>query len=270
MFRADLHTHSNLSDGTLSPQELLLLAKESGLSGMSITDHDTIEAYRTAPHIAQELALKLGTGVEFSSQFRKISVHVLCYDFDLKSYAIHTLCERHQQRRKERNQKILEKLSRLKMPLDEQELLLLGKHSVGRPHIAQLMVQKGYVTSISQAFQLYLSDAGPCYDPGDCITTEETLQIIHQGGGKAFLAHPYLIKHGRMIKELLKLPFDGIECYYGRLVYDQTKKWVDLAKERKLLISGGSDFHGATKEYTSLGSSWVDEETFHQIFQRSC
>ncbi|MBS0604387.1 MAG: PHP domain-containing protein [Verrucomicrobia bacterium] len=269
MFRADLHCHTTFSDGTMTPQQILLHAKEIGLSGISITDHDTIEAYTAAPAIAKELGLAMGSGVEFSSVFRTLSVHILGYDFDLKSPEIQKLCDRHQQRRRERNKRILDKLSRLSMPILEEELLSMGERTVGRPHIAQLMIKKGYVSTIKQAFNLYIGDGRPCFDPGEGVSSEETIEVIHQGGGKAFLAHPHLLEHASKIKELLKLPFDGIECHYARFAPDQEKRWIKVAKEKGWLMSGGSDFHGTVKDYIQLGCSWVDEETFHQIFQKT-
>lgn len=268
MFRADLHCHSTFSDGTFTPEQLLRHAKEVGLSALSITDHDTIEAYTVAPPIAKELGLLLGSGVEFSTMFRGMSIHVLGYDFDLESPEIHALCARHQKRRHDRNKRILERLSRLSMPIYEEELLAMGERSLGRPHIAQLMIKKGYVSTIREAFNLYIGDGKPCFDPGEGISTEETLAIIRKGGGKSFLAHPHLLEHANKIKELLKLPFDGIECHYARFTPDKEKRWIKIAQEKGWLISGGSDFHGSVKEYISLGCSWVNEETFNKIFQR--
>jgi len=194
-------------------------------------------------------------------------VHILGYDFDLESPAIHKLCERHVIRRQKRNQKILENLSRLKMPIMQEELLQVPEHAIGRPHIAALMLQKGYVSSIKQAFQSYLGDGKSCFESGEQISAEETIETIHQGGGKAFIAHPHLMASKKKVKVLLNLAFDGLECYYGKFLLDQEKKWLDLAKEKNLLISGGSDFHGLN-HYAILGSSWIDEVTFHKIFQR--
>lgn len=267
MFRADLHCHTTFSDGTMTPGELLLHAKEIGLSGISITDHDTIEAYVQAVAIARELGLALGAGVEFSCIFRAMSVHVLAYDFDLKSPAILKLCARHQQRRTLRNKAILEKLSRIGMPIFEEELMRMGEKTVGRPHIAQLMVQKKYVASIKDAFNRFIGDGKPCFDAGEGVSVEETIDIIHQGGGKAFVAHPHHLEHASRIKELLKLPFDGIECHYAKFPPEQEKRWIQAAKERGWLMSGGSDFHGTVKDYIQLGCSWVDQETFNKIFQ---
>lgn len=268
MFRADLHCHTTFSDGSMTPEQLLIHAKEIGLSGISITDHDTIEAYAVAPAIAKELGLLLGNGVEFSSVFQDLSIHILGYDFDLESKAILDLCERHRNRRKDRNKAILERLSRLSMPILEEELLAMGERSIGRPHIALLMIQKGYVSTIKEAFNTYIGDGRPCFVPGDSISSEETLSVIHEGGGKAFIAHPHLLGHANKIKHLLQLPFDGIECHYGRLPPEQEKRWIKIAHEKGWLISGGSDFHGSVKEFIQLGCSWVDEESFHNIFKR--
>ncbi|MGC1879415.1 MAG: PHP domain-containing protein [Rhabdochlamydiaceae bacterium] len=267
MFHADLHCHTLFSDGTMTPKELLCHAKEIGLAGISITDHDTIEAYSVAPAIAKELGLLLGSGVEFSSVFQKMSVHVLGYDFDLNSPPIEKLCARHQVRRTDRNKVILGNLSRLGFSILEEELSSVGEQTVGRPHIAQLMVKKGYVSSIKEAFNQYIGDGKPCYDPGEGISVEETIETIHRGRGKAFIAHPHLLGHHRKIRELLKLPFDGIECHYAKFPPEQEKRWIQTAKERDWLISGGSDFHGSVKNYIQLGCSWVDEESFHKIFQ---
>ncbi len=268
MFRADLHCHSTCSDGTMTPNQLLHHAKEIGLSGICITDHDTIEAYHTAPAIAKELGLLLGIGAEFSSVFKTLSVHILAYDFDLHNPAIKKLCERHSVRRTERNRAILHNLSRLGMPIFEEELLAMGEKSIGRPHIAFLMMQKKYVASIREAFNVYIGDGCPCYVPGEAISSEETISIIHQGGGKAFIAHPHLLVHANKIKLLLELPFDGIECHYAKFPPEKEKKWIKIAQEKNWLISGGSDFHGTAKEYIQLGCSWVNEETFHKIFQK--
>jgi 3',5'-nucleoside bisphosphate phosphatase len=268
MFRADLHCHTTFSDGTMTPSELLAHAKQIGLSALAITDHDTIEAYGTAPAVAKQLGLLLGHGVEFSSTFEGLSVHILGYDFDLLSSSIQVLCEKHRLRRKERNKAILEKLSRLQMPILEEELLEMGERSIGRPHIAKLMVQKKYVPTIKQAFNRYIGDGKPCFAPGKEISAEETIAVIHEGGGKAFIAHPHLLGHAAKTKRLLELKFDGIECHYARFLPEQESRWLKIAKEKNWLVSGGSDFHGSNKEYIELGCSWVNEVIFHQIFQR--
>ncbi|MBS0650823.1 MAG: PHP domain-containing protein [Verrucomicrobia bacterium] len=267
MFRADLHAHTTCSDGSFIPEELVVHAKEVGLSALCITDHDNVDAYPSAIPKAKEIGLILAAGVEFSSVFKEMSVHILGYDIILDHPDLLSLCQRHKQRRIDRNRAILEKLAARGMPISEEELMQKGTN-LGRPHIAQIMIEKGYVATIKQAFQLHIGDDAQCFVRGESISSEETIEQIHKAGGKAFLAHPHLMDHQNKIRELLKLPFDGIECHYAKFLADQEKRWIKMAKERQLLISGGSDFHGAAKSYIPLGCSWVDEQTFNQIFQR--
>ena len=238
-----------------------------GLSGLSITDHDTVEAYPKAIAQAKALGIRLGTGVEFSSLFKSMSVHILGYDIDLKDPGLNAFCEKHRLRREKRNRAILERLAEAGIVLDIEAFFRKGP-LLGRPHIAQAMVEKGFVEDIPKAFQKYIGDGAPCYVQGDTFSVEETLGVIHGAGGKAFLAHPHLIDHRQKIRALLDLPFDGIECYYAKLPRKMEAPWLKMAKERRLLISGGSDFHGAIKEYIPLGASWVDATTFEAIFQR--
>ncbi len=270
-FRADLHSHSTASDGTFTPTELITHAKEIGLAGLCITDHDTVNGYAEAIDAAQSLGLLLGSGVEFSSTDQGMSVHVLGYDIDIHSPDVHAFCLRHIERRRKRNQNIIDKLASKGMLIDATplfEAIEKGK-PIGRPHIAKQLIDKGYVRTIQEAFDLWLGDGKPCFDPGHPISTDETLEIIHQAGGKAFLAHPHFIKKKGEIARLLSKPFDGIECYYSKCTPAQEKKWIDEATKRGLLISGGSDFHGAIKPHIPLGCSWVGEETFHRIFEKN-
>jgi hypothetical protein len=265
MYFADLHTHTSCSDGSLSPLELIRYAKEIGLQGLSITDHDSIEAYETAVPAAKEAGLILGAGVEFSCVFHGISLHLLGYDFNLEDGAVYELCERHRMRRERRNQAILEKLKEKEMPIDYEELLAKAKGKIiGRPHIAQLMVEKGYVKNIREAFNHYIAEGKKCYVQGEPFTVEEAIEILHGAGGKAFAAHPQLLPEEFPVSELLKLPLDGLECYYSRLF---KKSWLEIALANDLLISGGSDFHGSVKPEIELGCSGVDKETFYRIFE---
>lgn len=264
-FRADLHCHTAFSDGSLTPQELILLAKKIGLQGLAITDHDTVDSYDEAIPAAKEAGLWLGSGVEFSCYHKNKPVHILGYDFRLSDPGIHALCQRHQTRRIDRNRAILAKLERCKMPIREEELT--GARTIGRPHIAQVMVQKGYVKTIKDAFNLYLAEGKMCYEPGAPFSISEAFEVVRAAGGKAFLAHPHLLNDGIFLKELLALKFDGIECHYARCSPEKERRYLKIAKEKNLLISGGSDYHGDAKEQIPLGCSWVDEETFRKIFQ---
>lgn len=267
-FRAEIHCHTNCSDGTASPLELIELAKEAGLQGLSITDHDTIDAYTTAIPAAKKSGIRLGSGAEFSCTFQDISIHVLAYDFKLDSRKIIALCQNHEERRMKRNRLIIQKLRGKGFSISEDELLEFAKgHSVGRPHIAEVMLKKGYVKTLKEAFQKYIGDGRSCFASGETVPLEETLKIIHDAEGKAFLAHPHLLPNKTPFASLLTLSWDGIECYYSKLADDACQKWVDIATKRGLLISGGSDFHGRIKPDVVLGCRAIDLKTFERIFE---
>ncbi len=261
-----MHVHSIYSDGSLTPEDLLKLAAQKGLQGLSITDHDTIAAYPNALKKAKEAKIHLITGVELSCHFEGLNVHILGYNFSLEGTEISKLCVRHTRRRQNRNRAIIEKLQALNIHIEEKDL---NGHQVGRPHIAQVLQRRGYVRDIKEAFTRYLAEGKPAYVLGETFTVKETIDVIHADGGKAFIAHPHLLPKRKLwLKKLLELPFDGIECYYARFPLDQEKKWLELVEDKELLICGGSDYHGEFKPQNILGSSWIDETTFNQILDR--
>lgn len=267
MFRADLHCHSTYSDGTMTPIELLEHAKEKQLSAISITDHDTIDAYTDEAYKkAEELNVRLLPGIELSSRHEEYPVHILGYGYK-KADALLELCDKHQTRRENRNRGILEMLKKKGFDVSEEEVLQLApERSIGRPHIAKLLIDKGYVSSIQEAFDLYLGEGKCCFEIGVSFTPEETIDVIHAASGKAFIAHPHLIRTPKVIEDLLKMNFDGIECYYGLYHHGQEKEWLNVTKKRGWLVSGGSDFHGSVKPHIRLGCSWVGEEMVNNIF----
>jgi hypothetical protein len=266
-FRADLHIHSCCSDGTDTPLQILELAKLAGLNGLSITDHDTIQAY--TPEFfdaAQEKGLELVMGVEISSEWQGLTVHVLAYSFDLH---LQELIEQVQERRKERNRRILEKLKKKGIIIDEEELHVSGPSQiVGRSQIAAAMVRKKAVSTAQEAYNVYLNDNGSCYASGGKFSPHEVIAAIHKDNGLAVLAHPHFLKRGHFLREILALPFDGIECYYGRLPKEQEMPWVKIARERGWIATGGSDFHGSVQANLPIGCSWVGEETFWKMANR--
>lgn len=271
-FRADLHCHTTCSDGTASPEEIVKMAAEIGLKGLSITDHDTIDAYETAVPLAKKLGIELISGIEFSSVQGDVSVHILAYSFPLNSPIIKDFCVRHNQRRTDRNREILQNLTKHGMPISEEEVLAVipdrppNAHcSIGRPHIALAMLKKGYIYSIQEGFSKYLGEGKSCYAPGESFSVQETLDIIHQAKGLAVIAHPHLVDYPPTLKQLLEMDFDGIECYYARFTKESQKRWLKIAEHRQWLVTGGSDYHGTIKPNISLGVSWVDEERFRLL-----
>lgn len=268
-FRADLHCHTTCSDGTSTPEEMIHLAIKKGLSGLSITDHDTAEAYKTAVRIAKELSFPLIPGIEFSSMHKNISVHILGYSYDLNDPIIAEFCAKHKRRRKERNLAILDLLKEKGMPISPEDIQgneEIQEHTIGRPHIALAMLKKGYISTLQEAFNEYIGNGKPCYVTGGYFTAEETIDIIHKAKGLAIIAHPHLLESKEILNELLEMPFDGIEGYYAHFSPQQNEKWIKIGKERKWIITGGSDFHGTIKPTNHLGSSWVGKETFDHLY----
>lgn len=267
-FRADIHCHTHCSDGSDHPLVLLRLAKQAGLQGLSITDHDTLDAY--TPELfadAEELGIRLLPGIEVSSELEGMSVHILAYGPELHHSCMKEFLVHMQNRRGERNRAILQRLTQRGMPISEEELKSFATHrTIGRPHIAQLMVMKGYVQTIRDAFDFYLKEGALCYASGIKYTPKEVIQEIHKAKGKAILAHPHFFKKGSFQRKLLDLPFDGLECYYSKLPKALELPWLKIAKERNLIATGGSDYHGELKPHITLGCSWVNQNTFESLF----
>ncbi len=269
-FRFDLHTHSTCSDGSYTPCELLELAKETQLSGLSITDHDTIAAYtQDTWDRAKKLQIELLTGIEFSARHLGENVHILGYGFSLditSRKAMDDLIKIHSHRRQERNQAMIAKLSDLGFDISYEELESFAETKViGRPHIAKLLCKKQIVKSMRDAFNHYLADGKSCYVAGQSVDVVSTIDAIHQAGGVAVIAHPHLIQNTKLIAHLLDMPFDGVECYYSAASPKVEKQWLDKAQTKGMLVTGGSDFHGKMRPHVRLGSSFVDKANYDRL-----
>lgn len=263
-FRADLHCHSTFSDGSMSVEQLIDYASTQGLSGLSVTDHDTIAAYPMVQELGCQKNIAVIPGVEFSTHVHSHAVHILGYAFDIRNEGILAFCQAHQKRREERNRAILDRLKALKMPIFPQDFPITHG-SIGRPHIAAAMMKRGYVESIQSAFRLYLREGAPGYVPGPRFSVEETIEVIHKAKGLVIIAHPHLVGDEMTIQHLLKLPFDGIEVFYARFNADKCRRWHEIALKKEWLITGGSDFHGDAKPSIALGSSWAPETSFNAL-----
>lgn len=263
MFKADLHCHSTCSDGTFSPKELLHLAKQANLLGLSITDHDTLSAY--TPELfeeAKKLEIRLLTGIECSSEEE---VHILGYHVDPNSTSLLSFIDGMQRRRKERNNEMIEAFRKKGIVFTEEELKPMDNPSAGRVHVAQILIRKKLVSSIREAFDRYLKEGAPCYVSGERCSPEAIIEEIHLAKGKAILAHPHLIRKKTNLKKLLELPLDGLECYYGILPHYRNAPFIEIAKKKGWIATGGSDFHGKNTPHLTLGCCWVDEATFNKL-----
>ena len=276
MFQADLHCHSTHSDGLLSPKDLVTLAKEKKLQGLSITDHDAISAYTEALAFAKEQDIELLSGIELSCGHQMKgqekgateSVHVLGYGFNVEDPDLKALCKKACLARKERNYTMAEKLAAQGIALDIDRLYRENSAgSIGRPHLAKQMVEKSYVASFKEAFIQFIGDGKSCFVPMERTSVEQGIAAIQKAQGFAFLAHPHLLKNSLLEQELFQMGFDGVEARYAKMPPSKNARFEKLAKKKKWLVSAGSDFHGEGISFANLGDSFVGREIFDELKQ---
>lgn len=263
--KIDFHVHSTASDGTLSPSEILLLAEELNLKAISITDHDTVDGSREALQTGIPSCLHFLTGVEISTSFPhsfqgRGSLHVLGYNINIYDTSLNQTLLQLRQARKNRNPHIIKQLNDMGISLSLSELLAeFSTGQLGRPHIAQMMVQKGYVKSIDEAFEKYLRKGKPAYVEKSRVGCDIAIKNILDAGGIPVLAHPGLIhlkereSHEELIGILKNMGLMGIEVYYPEHTPEETEYFQSLADRLNLLATGGTDFHGDIKPEIQLG-----------------
>jgi len=272
----DLHTHTTHSDGTSAPTELIALADQKKLSAIAITDHDITSANREALDIGQQFGIKVVPGVELSVDFplpNKGHLHLLGLFIDPTNSPLNKTLRALRQGRDIRNQKILDKLKELGKEVSPDELINeAGYGSVGRPHIAAMLLKNGYVKTIRQAFDLYLKKGAPAYFDRRRLRVDESIRMIHHAGGIAILAHPWSLGFSSLaetcasILKLKEMGLDGIEAYWSNQGEIRTEELLKFARNEQLLVSGGSDFHGDVKPEIHLGTGRGDLDVPDQVY----
>ncbi len=261
----DLHTHSTMSDGSMTPEELVNLAAVSGLSAIALTDHDSVEGVERAILEGKRAGVEVIPAVEMSAQF-KTETHILGYGIDIYDEGFLSAMEEVRKARYQRNVITAENLRKMGFDVTYEEALKFAPNGVlGRAHYAKLMVEKGYVKSVKDAFDEYLSSGKEGYCTLQRYSPEECIEIINNAGGKAFLAHLHLIKLPdneleEYVIRLKRAGLSGIEGYYTEYDEDMQDKYMALAKKHSLLISGGTDFHGEMKPQISIGKGYGNME----------
>lgn len=260
MKKIDLHTHSKFSDGTLTPTELVILAKKSGLSALALTDHDTVDGIAEAIDAGTKYNVEIIPGIEISTFYKNKEVHIVGLFVDHNSPKFHQALGSELDRRNKRNEQMLQKFNDYGFPISAEELKESFPDSViTRAHFASLMCKKGYVKSIKEAFDKYLGDDCPLYVDREKKSVSEAIQLIKNAGGISILAHP-LLYHFTMgelrelCSELKKIGLVGIESMYSTYKGFDELSVRKLAHEFDLLESGGSDFHGDNKPHIKLGT----------------
>lgn len=254
----DLHVHSNFSDGSMTPTELVHYARRKGLSAIALTDHDAINGLEEAIEVGEKVGVEVVPGVELSVKHGDCPLHLLGYLFRRMDEDLLLTLHRLQEGRLARNKVILANLDRLGIHIDLQELEEISGHGRGgRPHIAKLLMQKGAVENMEEAFARYLAREGLAYAPRLVFQAEEAIAMINNAGGIAVLAHPrQLAKEGEdvttIITALKGMGLAGIEVYYPTHSRQFRRKLMATANSLDLLPTGGSDYHGAIRPGTSL------------------
>ena len=247
MPKVDLHLHSSVSDGVLSPAGVVAKAAELGLTVISLTDHDNVDGIAPALKAAKKYpSLVVIPGIEINTDTPAGEVHVLGYYIDHTNLEFLTALKKMRDSRLKRAQKIIEKLSALGMPIEWEHVKeLSGKGSVGRPHIARALLEKGYIETIKEAFEKYIGFRGPAYVPREKMTPEEAIELITGAEGLAVLAHPLGIPNlDRLLKKLVRAGLIGLEVYYKDYSSEDRKSLASLADRYGLIATGGTDYHG--------------------------
>jgi hypothetical protein len=257
----DLHVHTIMSDGTLTPPEVVRLASQYNLRTIAITDHDTVAGISSALEMGTEIGIEVVPGVEISTDSSPGFMHILGYWIDIENPLLKTKLEFLRRERHVRMDKILEILSTLGKKITRSEIHDEAIGGVpGRPHLAKILMRKGYTRSMQEGFEKYLNRGAPAYVEKRKLSAQESIALIVQSGGIPVLAHPYSLRaqssveFEKRISELVDFGLKGIEVYYPVHNSEQIDQYRRTAAKFGLSITGGTDFHGANKPNIKLGS----------------
>jgi len=260
--RADLHTHTLASDGTCTPAENVRIAREAGLAAVAITDHDIVAGIAEAVEAAKPHGMEVIPGVEISTAANGQDIHVLGYFIPYQSESFREKLAELRETRHLRNQMLIARLNELNIPITLENVYRRKKgdsdKNIGRPHIAEELMEMGVVQSIQEAFDKYLGKGGAAYVNPPRITPQEAIDFIQEAGGVAVLAHPGLYDDDNLVRDLIAHGLDGLEIWHPDNDDDDRARYAKMAEEHGLVMTGGSDFHG-----------WRGEEPFHAMLGSS-
>ena len=268
--RVDLHAHSTASDGELTPADLVRYARERGLVALALTDHDTVDGIDAAIEAARGTALQIVPGVELSCDVPQTEVHILGYFIDWHAPDFEAMLVKFREGRYGRAEKMVKKLTALGAPITfERVKQIAGDASLGRPHVAQALVEAGHVATISEAFDRYIGRTGPAYVERFRLRPEDAVALVLRAGGVPVFAHPRDVT--RFIEPLVKVGLIGLEAQYGTYGEATRAELVRWAQRYDLIVTGGSDFHGLNKmaHLSGLGEVNVPFQVVEQLRERA-
>jgi predicted metal-dependent phosphoesterase TrpH len=267
----DLHSHTTASDGALAPRDLVRLAARHGVRVLAVTDHDSTEGLPEAIDEAARHGIEIVPGLEINTDVPGAEIHVLGYCVDWQADWFQAFLREQRAERTARVHRIVERLTGLGMPLAADEVFAICKEgSPGRPHVAQAMVNRGYVKSVREAFDRWLRADGPANVPRRRLTPAEAVAVIRRAGGVPVLAHPGLANRDEMIPELVAAGLAGIETDYPEHSVGQITGYRRMCQRLRLVATGGSDYHGShTGRASTVGSPHIPLEVWHALKQKA-
>jgi 3',5'-nucleoside bisphosphate phosphatase len=266
---ADLHLHTNFSDGTFTPEELVFQAQKAGLACIAVTDHDSVEACARAAAACTSVKMEFISGTELTAEYDDTELHLLGYFLDTHSEKLLTEIARFQVVRQNRIHEMVARINELGTPLQAESVFALANcKSPGRPHVARAMVKAGLVKNLDEAFERFLKKGRPAWVPKSKISALEAIELIHQAGGLAVMAHPGLNRTDNIIPALVAVGMDGIECFHTKHSTAMSERYLEIADKYHLLVTGGSDCHGFSKGKPLIGTVRLPYEHVEKMKER--
>ena len=263
---ADLHLHSHYSDGTFAPEEIVARGRKQGLGALSLTDHDTVEGCEMMASECAKVGLEFVVGAELTSEHNDIELHILAYFIDPKNERLLREIAKFQIVRQDRIREMVEKINALGVPLKAEDVFALANcKSPGRPHVARTLVRKGLCRTLDEAFERFLKKGRPAWVPKSKMSSLEAIELIHQAGGLAVMAHPGLNRSDEVIPDLVAAGLDGIECFHTKHPPKTASHYLDIADKYHLLVTGGSDCHGMSKGRPLIGNVRLSRDHYDKL-----
>jgi 3',5'-nucleoside bisphosphate phosphatase len=266
----DLHLHSHFSDGTYGPEELAAQARRCELAAISLTDHDSVEGCSETARACAAVGIEFIAGTELTAEQDGNELHILGYCVDTQNAKLLTQIAKFQAVRQNRVREMVVRLNQLNVPLTAEAVFALANcRAPGRPHVARALVAAGFCSSLDEAFERFLKKNRPAWVPKFKMSGAEALDLIHQAGGVAVLAHPGLNRTDEVIPGMVEAGMDGIECFHTKHSAATTQRYMKLADRFHLLVSGGSDCHGMSKHKPLIGTVKVPYQYLEKLKARA-
>lgn len=267
---ADLHLHTFFSDGTYSPEELAEHGRRHGFAALALTDHDTIDGCERMQAACEKLDIEFIPASEITVDVDGHEMHLLGYCLDTGHKSLCSELRRSQERRRTRVHQMVELLNKLGVPLKAETVFEIANcDAPGRPHIGRALVMEGHCSSVDDAFRRYLKTNRPAWAPKPKVSAADAIQIIHRAGGVAVMAHPGLNRIDQCIPGLVKAGIDGLECFHSRHSTRMSERYLQIADQYGLLVTGGSDCHGMNKGEPLIGTVRLPYLHVEQLKARS-